>query len=297
MASWQSRAVRLALRAAVRGRTASHPAHYAPTDLVLTRRTFVVAATEPKLRGEWILASGEPRDRAIVFLHGGAYTHGSPLRSRRLTVALARTTEIPVFALDYRLAPEHRFPAALEDALAAFEALRERMPASGIALVGESSGGGLALATALEIIARARNRSNFPAAVVAYSPWTDLLGTGLSLVQNARRDDTLTTTDLHEAALDYVDAAQRRDPRVSPLYGDLRALPPTLVFASANEILRDDAVRFADRARHLGAPVELVIESDLPHAWPAFAGLIPEAQRALSHTERFLHGVWADPVR
>lgn len=297
MASWQSKALRLALRASVRGRTASHPAHYAPADLTLARRTFVVGASGPAMRGEWILAGGEPHDRAIVFLHGGAYTHGSPARSRRFSVALARATGIPVFALDYRLAPEHRFPAALDDTLAAFEALRERIPASGIALVGESSGGGLALAAALEIIARSRHRSNHPAAVVAYSPWTDLLGTGLSLAQNARRDDRLLVSDLQEAALDYADLDQRRDPRVSPLYGDLATLPPTLLFASDGEILRDDAVRFADRARHLGAPVELVLERDLPHAWPTFAGFIPEARRTLAHTDRFLHELWGAGAR
>jgi len=130
-----------------------------------------------------------------------------------------------------------------------------------------------------------------PAAVVAYSPWTDLFLTGTSVLANAKADATLTSHALAACAAAYAGVVDRRDPRASPHYGSALAFPPVLLTASEDELLRDDAVRFADRLRAAGSDVELELRCGLPHAWPAFASL-PEARRTVVRTSRFLQAVW-----
>jgi monoterpene epsilon-lactone hydrolase len=159
--------------------------------------------------------------------------------------------------------------------------------------VGDSAGGGLALSAALVLRARDPGSVVPLAGIVIYSPWTDLLCTGASNTQNARSDDMLVSGGMAAIADGYATLAERHTPLASPLYGDFSGFPPTRVYASTIEALRDDAVRFTDRARAQDVPVELVLEAELPHAWPLFVDVLPEARRTLADTAAFLQRVWS----
>jgi len=257
----------------------------------LTRGLHVVPV-EGRIRGEWLLPGGEPRDHAVLYVHGGAFVACSPLTHRRLTTALARDSGVPVFAVDYRLAPEHPFPAALDDVLAAYDMLVALgIPPGGIVLGGDSAGGGLVLSAALALKARGAWEPKL-AGVIAYSPWTDLLATGSTLMTNSESDDMLVGSGASKSARNYVqDDALLGDPLASPLYGDLSGLPPLLVFASTIEILLDDSLRLADRARKAGTAVDLVLEPGMPHVWPIFVDVMPEAKRAVARSVAFVRSV------
>jgi monoterpene epsilon-lactone hydrolase len=306
MASWQARALRAVLRVTVKRPLAKR--ERSREDAVRTaRRVFqrgdarnrvfprgvrIVRIDSGAVRGEWVIAGHEPRERAILYAHGGGFIACTPLTYRAFAIALARATGAPVFVVDYRRAPEHRFPAALDDILGAYDALRARIPAAGIAHVGDSAGGGLALSAALALRARDPGSVVPLAGIVVYSPWTDLLCTGASNTQNTRLDDMLVSGGMASIADAYADLAERHTPLASPLYGDFSGFPPTRVYASDIEILRDDAVRFTDRARSQDVPIELVLEAQLPHVWPLFVDVLPEARRTLADTAAFLQRVW-----
>ena len=224
--------------------------------------------------------------RRILFLHGGAYICGSPDLYRHLLWRIAATARAEVAAIDYRLAPEHPFPAALDDAVAAWRALvAEGGRPQQIAAMGDSAGGGLTLALAL----RLRDaREALPGALVALSPWTDLACTGDSLHREAAADPILNPDDVAHVAGFYLSGADPRSPYASPLYGDPRGLPATLIQVGSDEILRDDAVRMAERMRQAGVVVELESWPRMPHVWHAFAALLPEARRAIARIGEFL---------
>jgi len=237
--------------------------------------------------------SGLPRH--ILFLHGGAYIAGSALIYRHITWRFAMAAEARLAVIDYRLAPEHPFPAALDDAAAAWRALL----AGGAdprrcAVMGDSAGGGLALALALKL----RDRGEpLPAAIVALSPWTDLAITGQSCRHNAVFDPVLKSDDLKMLAAQYLGRADPRDPYVSPLYGDPRGLPPTLLQVGSDEILRDDSERMAQRMREAGRDVTLEIWPRMPHVWHGFAPVLPEARRAILRIGDFVrHWTAAEPL-
>jgi acetyl esterase/lipase len=166
------------------------------------------------------------------------------------------------------------------------------VPPARIVIAGDSAGGGLALSAALAL----RNRGTGPAlaGAIAYSPWTDLLATGDSIRTNAESDDMLVGSGVAASARNYAPADDDvRNPLASPLYGELGGLAPVLVFASESEILRDDGVRFVERARHAGSPAELVLEPGMPHVWPLFVDVMPEAQRAIARSVAFISSVLA----
>ncbi len=233
-------------------------------------------------------AAGAPSARAILFLHGGAYLAGSPETHRSLIWALAKSAETPVAAIDYRLAPEHPFPAAFEDALAGYDALvRALGPEAQIALAGDSAGGGLALAAAAAILARRDGRP--PAALAVFSPFVDLALTGRSLNRNARRDAMLPAHRVHDVVDAYLDGADPRDPRASPLYAVWAAPPPpTLIQASSAEALSDDAARMADALKRAGGDVRVEMWRATPHAWQFFAPYVEESAAAVASAGRFL---------
>ena len=224
--------------------------------------------------------------RHILFLHGGAYIAGSALIYRHVTWRFAVAAEARLAAIDYRLAPEHPFPAALDDAVAAWRRLLgEGADPRHCAVMGDSAGGGLALALAL----RSRDEGvPLPAAVVALSPWTDLAITGQSSRSNAVYDPVLKSDDLGMLAAQYVDGADPRNPYVSPLYGDPHGLPPTLFQVGSDEILRDDSERMAQRMREAGCEVTLEIWPRMPHVWHGFAPVVPEARRAIVRVGEFV---------
>lgn len=236
------------------------------------------------------------RERTIVYyLHGGGYFFGSPRTHRQIVLWLSRVFDGPAYALDYRLAPEHPFPAALEDAGDTYAWLLRRHPGARIVIAGDSAGAGLALATMLE--AKAKGMP-LPAMFIGYSPWTDLAVTGESVDTNAGRCVMFMPRGIREAAAQYAGTYDRRDPRISPLYGDLAGMPPMLLFASTHEILRDDTLRLAERARAAGVEVELVVRENLPHVWPIFVRLLPEGQEAIRMVKAFAteHGLLATAI-
>jgi acetyl esterase/lipase len=226
--------------------------------------------------------------RHILFLHGGAYIAGSARIYRHITWRFAVAAEARLAAIDYRLAPEHPFPAALDDAAAAWRGLLdEGADPRHCAVIGDSAGGGLALALAL----RSRDEGvPLPAAIVALSPWTDLAITGQSSRCNAVYDPVLKSDDLGMLAAQYLGRADPRNPYASPLYGDPRGLPPTLFQVGSDEILRDDSERMAERMREAGCDVTLEIWPRMPHVWHGFAPVLPEARRAIARVGDYIRG-------
>ncbi len=227
--------------------------------------------------------------RYILYLHGGGYVTGSPALYRHITWRIAAAARSQLIAINYRLAPEHPFPAAIDDAAAAWQALlTEGVDPRRCTIMGDSAGGGLALALALKL----RDGGGLqPAAVVALSPWTDLAMTGQSCRPDAT-DPMMNFDDLAPLAAQYLAGADARNPYASPLYGDPRGLPPTLLQVGSDEILRDDARRMAERMHQAGCNVTLEIWPRMPHVWHAFAPAMPEARRAIARIGAFVQK-WA----
>ncbi len=228
-------------------------------------------------------------DRVILYLHGGGYIFGSPQTHRQLTIGMAIHGNAPVVALDYRPAPEHVLPAALDDAVAAYRWLAERNPTRRIVLAGDSAGGGLALATAMAV--RDHTDLAAPVALVLFSPWTDLGGTGGSNVANSDRCAMFTADIIRQVGRLYLGPAAADDPRGSPLFGDMHHLPPMQIFASTDEVLLDDSRRLAAKAQDQGVTVDLHIVPGVPHIWPLWARILPEGQASLAEVKRFLAAI------
>jgi monoterpene epsilon-lactone hydrolase len=240
------------------------------------------------LNGEWIepVAPDHPaHERCILYLHGGAYIAMSARTHRSVTSRLAAGADARLFALDYRLAPEHPFPAALKDALAAWHALSADTPPSGIAVAGDSAGGGLALAL---LIALRDAGERLPAAAVLFSPWTDLAATGSSLIDNDAADPLIFGSWVAPMARHYLGDTPATNPLASPVYADLAGLPPLLIQVSDCEVLLDDSRRVAENARRSGVDVTLEIWPEVPHAWQVFAPILPEGRAALSGAGAFI---------
>ncbi len=231
-----------------------------------------------------------PPSTIVLYLHGGGYLFGSPKTHRQVLIAMAKAFQAPAYGLDYRLAPEHPFPAAVEDAAKAYEWLLMRHPQASIVLAGDSAGAGLAIATAAGV---RDSGSKQPSGLVGFSPYADLAVTGKSVEDNAKSCAMFTPRGIREAAAMYLAGADARDPRASPLYADLAGLPPMLLFASHHEILRDDTLRLAERAVAAGVKVELVVRDRLPHVWPVFVTLLPEARDAFATVNAFARRIGA----
>jgi epsilon-lactone hydrolase len=225
-------------------------------------------------------------DRVVLHLHGGAYCMGSPVTHRGLGAALSRTSRAAVLLPDYRLAPEHPFPAALDDVDATYRWLtRERgVDPARIAVVGDSAGGGLAAA----LLVRLRGDGEpMPACYVGLSPWLDLAGTGESMHELDEIDPWLSAAMVSPAARSYAGEHALDDPLVSPLYAELDGFPPVLVHVGSDEILRDDAVRFVAAARRDGVDASLGVFEGLWHVFQAFPG-IPETGASLREVGAFI---------
>jgi acetyl esterase/lipase len=222
----------------------------------------------------WAEPPAPASDGVILYLHGGSYTAGSLAYAKSFGGVLADKTGYRVLCLGYRLAPEHPYPAALEDALAAYEYLLSLCPPEKITLVGESAGGGLCYCLCLELKALGLSQ---PARIVALSPWTDLTMSALPDEETAR-DPILSTDRLAHSAHMYA-GANLAEPTVSPLFGDLTGLPPSLIIAGTDEILLPDSTRMAERLQAHGCACELRVEPDMWHVYPLYP--IPEAKEAL----------------
>jgi len=302
MPSWQTRLFSAAVRLLVK-RGARKPIADEAEGAKHVRRLFeppeflrpplpasvrIEPINEGGICGEWVESSLNPdAPHTVYYLHGGGYVACSPRTHRGFTSHLAGAASAKVFALEYRRAPEHKFPAALEDAVSGYRWLLEKGEHPGkIVIGGDSAGGGLA--AALLIALRDRGLP-LPSAAFLLSPWTDLAATGSSLVTNEAADPMLSGKMTHKLAKLYYGDASPLDPLVSPLYGDLIGLPPMLICVGDTEVLRDDSVRLADRAKRHGVKVELRIEHELPHVWPVFVTFgLPEARQTISEIAAFI---------
>ena len=226
-------------------------------------------------------------DRCVLYFHGGAYCVGAAALYRDFLWRVAAAARSQVLYFDYRLAPEHPFPAALDDAMAACRWLAGRFDRRHIAFAGDSAGGGLLLAAMMRL---REEGAALPCAAAALSPWTDLALTGASLRANAAADPMLDPDNMPGLVRNYCAGADPRNPFISPIYGNAAGLPPTLIQAGSDEILRDDAVRMADRMRAAGCAVELELWDRMPHVWHLYARVVPEGRRALARIGEFLQG-------
>ncbi|MGY3438962.1 MULTISPECIES: alpha/beta hydrolase [unclassified Marinovum] len=219
----------------------------------------------------------------ILYLHGGGYVFGSPRTHRAMVAHLSRHTGFPALLPDYRKAPEHAFPAPVEDALAVYRAVMARP--GGIIFGGDSAGGGLALALLAECL---RLDLPLPRALFAFSPLTDLTFSGASVKTNAASDVVLPAHRTAEIAEKYLQGADAKDPRASPLFADFTGAPPVWITVADREILLDDTVRMAARLRAQGVQVTDIIAHDLPHVWPLMHGLLPEGRATLRDLGQWL---------
>ncbi|MBV9044059.1 MAG: alpha/beta hydrolase [Alphaproteobacteria bacterium] len=246
--------------------------------------TFEPAKLGP-LGGEWVRCANASPNRLILYFHGGGYIAGSPETHRALIARLAQASEATAFALDYRLAPEFAFPAAVRDGIDAYRhLLAKNIAPQSIAFAGDGSGGGLAFA----VIHAARNANlPMPAACVAMSPWADLSLSGMSVIQNARADNALNWELLFMSARHYLKKTNPCDPYASPAFANFKDFPPIMVHAGSLEMLRDDASRLGDRAADANVPVSVEIYDGMQHVFQANRH-VPEAKVSLQRLGQFI---------
>ena len=246
-----------------------------------------VERIETPVKGEWISArDGAKSDRVIYYLHGGGYISGSAKSCRPITATLARHLKARVFALDYRLAPEHRFPSGLEDAVSGYHwLLSSGIDPQSIAVVGDSAGGGMTLALALRI--RDAGEPS-PGCLACLSPWTDMTSSSVSLRENSERDSMFVGEDIERYASTYLGDQSRRDPLGSPLLANLSGLPPLLIQVGREEVLLDDARNLHGKVLAAGGASKLHIYDDVPHGWHYGAPFLPETREALREVAEFV---------
>ena len=235
---------------------------------------------------QWITAPDVPQDRLIIYFHGGAYAACSPTTHQDLISRLSRASGAAALGVDYRLAPEHPFPAAVEDSIAAYNwALGHGFEPSKIVLAGDSAGGGLALSV---MLASRDSGVPLPAAAVCFSPWVDLECSGESMAANDHLDDFIKYAGLSARAESYLGGADPRHPWASAIHAGLRGLPPMLIHVGSAETLLDDSTRLAALAGDAGVDVTLKIWDDMVHVWQAFASILPEGQQSIEEAGEFI---------
>ncbi|WP_372603959.1 alpha/beta hydrolase [Actibacterium sp.] len=227
----------------------------------------------------WAHGPTANRDSVILYFHGGGYVMGSSRTHRAMLATVSQMSGVPACLPDYRMAPEHLFPAAFDDGLASYKALLEAgYRGDQIILGGDSAGGGLALAV---LAAICREGLPQPLMSFAFSPLTDLTMNGASHRSNYDREVMLPPEKMHTLAQEYLNGGDPRDPRIAPLYGNFRGAGPVYLWASTHEILLDDTRNMAARLKEQGVEVRSQIEHGLPHVWPMFHNILPEGQRSL----------------
>jgi len=254
-----------------------------PRQVSIPKEVTITASRVGDVAGEW-LQDPAPSGATLLYLHGGGYVGCSPKTHRPITIGFAQRG-FRVFAPEYRLAPEHLFPAAIQDAVAVYRALlADGIAPETIAVGGDSAGGGLTLALLLSLRVAG---VPLPAAVVLFSPWTDLAATGDSIRTNDRRCAMFRGEGIARVARYYLGSADPRNPLASPLYSDLAGLPPMIIHVGEDELLLDDSTRLAERARAAGVPVDLKIWPVVPHDWQLVPNM-PEARQSMDETAQFL---------
>jgi monoterpene epsilon-lactone hydrolase len=294
MASWQAHIANFILRRTVKAKLVR-----SPTPVTIRKALGAMRPPVPRdcratpasvggIAGEWMNSTHHRHSDhtpTMLYIHGGAHIACSPVTHRPITSAFAKQGW-QVFAPDYRLAPEHRFPAGLEDVVAAYSGLLAMgVEPKRLVVAGDSAGGNLAMALCLSL--RAANVP-LPAAIVLFSPVTDFAWTGDSIRSNSDSCSMFAHQILPIGSELYLGAHDPRDPLASPLYADLTGFPPMLIHAGEHEILRDDSVRLAERAQAAGVSVELKLWPTVPHVWQMAHQLIPEGRESLRLVNEFL---------
>ncbi len=234
---------------------------------------------------EWSVADGADQDKVILYVHGGGYVMGSAGSHRDMTGRLSQAAGARVLSLNYRLAPEHPFPAPVDDAVAAYRwLLGQGIQASHIAIAGDSAGGGLALAA---LIAIRDAGEPLPAAGIGISPWVDMEGAGESMTTRAAVDPVVQKEGLLGMAKLYLGGADPKNPLAAPLHANLAGLPPLLIQVGDAETLLDDSTRITERARKADVDVTLKVWDEMPHVWHLFAPILPEGQQAIEEIGAF----------
>ncbi len=235
---------------------------------------------------EWLDAPGVDSGRVLLYLHGGGYVIGSIATHRGLTAALSKAANCRVLSLDYRLAPEHIYPAAVEDATEAYRwLLSQGIAAEKITIAGDSAGGGLTLAT---LIALRDAGDILPAAAIPISPWTDMEGTGVSMTTKVDLDPMVEPGGLMGMGQIYMGGGNPKQPTASPLYANYTGLPPLLIQVGDLETLLDDATRVAASAEAAGVDTTLEIWPEMVHVWHLFAPMVPEGREAIERIGQFI---------
>ena len=236
--------------------------------------------------GEFLIAPGASADKVVLYLHGGGYAIGSIKSHRYLMQNISRHSGAKTLGIDYRLAPENPFPAALEDATKAYRwLLAQGYKPENIAIGGDSAGGGLTLATLINL----RDQGDpLPAAGVLISPWADLSGEADSVTSRAASDPMIKPDGLYSLGGQYLNGADPKTLLASPMFAGMNGLPPLCIHVGGREILYDDAITVAKKARHVGVEVELLDEPELFHVWHAFAPMLEEGQEAVEKIGAFL---------
>jgi epsilon-lactone hydrolase len=225
---------------------------------------------------EWVMAPGCDSGRAILYLHGGGYAIGSLNTHRRLAYDISAASAAKVLLIDYRLAPEHPFPAAIDDAAAAWRwLLQQGFTANRLAIAGDSAGGGLTIATLVNLRDK---KLGLPACAVAISPWVDLEGLGNSITTRSAQDPMVQKDGLLWMAKMYLNGKDAKTPLAAPLHADLKGLPPTLVQVGTAETLLDDAIRIAEKMHAAGVDARLAIWPNQLHVFPLFAPILSEGR-------------------
>ena len=293
MASWQSHFIKFALRVvkSLGHQSSSIQQERAKVEsrvaLVPKKRHVKYEPCDVEgMRAEWVTAPGASPERVILHLHGGAYIVGSVNTHRTLATDLSRVTRARVLVVEYRLAPEHPFPAAVDDALIAYRwLLSQGISPERLVVTGDSAGGGLAVA----LLVAARDAGEpMPTAAVCLSPFVDLAMTGASLKTKVKADVMLQAELFAPVIKAYLGEADPCAPLASPLYADLYNLPPLLIQVGTDELLLDDATRLAARARAAGVEVALEVWDGMFHTWQAWGSILPEAGRAMAHIGEFV---------
>ncbi|MBN1664481.1 MAG: alpha/beta hydrolase [Deltaproteobacteria bacterium] len=237
------------------------------------------------VQAEWVNLEGAPADRVLLYLHGGGYVVGSLVSHRQMIAYISRAAGASALSLAYRLAPEHPFPAAVEDAVTGYRWLiKQGFKPEKIAIAGDSAGGGLTMATLIKL----RDSGDpLPACGICLSPWADLTGSSETYRTKAETDPMITVDGIQEMADMYLNGEDAKTPLASPVFADLTGLPPLLILVGSEEVLLDDSVELDRKAKTCGVDCTLQVWNDMIHVWPMFSPILQEGKDAIDRIGKF----------
>ena len=252
-----------------------------PKDAIIKRVTI------GNIPAEKIYYNESKKERIILYLHGGAYTRGSPKSHRAFVAKLSKITDSQAFTIDYRLAPENPFPAAIEDTIKAYQGIiaENQVSQSNIIIAGDSAGGGLAITSVLKM---KEEEIPLPAAVVCISPWTDLTLSGKTYSTNEESDLLLTYDEIRTAAEMYAGEKDKKNPLISPIFADLEGFPPLFIQVGESEMLYDDGIILGKNAKKAGIKVEVDIWEKMIHSFQLMNDFLPEGKKATEKIGSFI---------